>query len=106
MTECLVLEMLYNDKLVIAPVIYCSLSQSSQEFAQFEMLFSQLLNNITSKNPFSPIITDDFSARFRCWWSLDKQSKEGYSLFLISSTSGYTTDKLRDTYYWKQLIMY
>ena len=33
---------------------------------------------------------DDFSARSKCWWSLDKQSKEGDSLFLISSTSGYT----------------
>ena len=46
MTECLVLEMLYNNKLVIVSVIYRSPSQSSQEFAQFEMLFSQLLNDI------------------------------------------------------------
>ena len=52
MTECLVLEMLYNNKLVIVFVIYCSPSRFSQEFAQFEMLFSQLLNDITSKNPF------------------------------------------------------
>ena len=50
MTECLVLEMLYNTKLVIVSVIYRSPSQSSQEFQQFEMLFSQLLNDITSKN--------------------------------------------------------
>ena len=55
MTECLVLEMLYNNKLVIVSVIYRSPSQSSQEFAQFEMLFSQLLNDITSKNPFFPL---------------------------------------------------
>ena len=40
-TECLVLEMLYN-KLNIVSVIYHSPSQSSQEFAQFKMLFSQL----------------------------------------------------------------
>ena len=46
MTEYLVLEILYN-KLVIVSVIYRSLSQSSQELAQFEMLFSQLLNDIT-----------------------------------------------------------
>ena len=52
MTEWLVLEMLYNNKLVIISVIYHSPSQSSQEFAQFEMLFSQLLNDITSKKPF------------------------------------------------------
>ena len=90
MTECLVLEMLYNNKLVIVSVIYRSPSQSSQEFAQFEMLFSQLLNDITSKKPFFSIILGDFSARSKCWWSLDKQSKEGDSLFLISSTSGYT----------------
>ena len=46
MTECLVLEMLYN-KLYIVSVIYRSPSQSSQELAQSEMLFSQLLNDIT-----------------------------------------------------------
>ena len=71
-------------------MIYRSPSQSSQEFAQFEMLFSQLLNDITSKKPFFSIILGDFNARSKCWWSLDKQSKEGDSLFLISSTSGYT----------------
>ena len=52
MTECLVLEMLYNNKLVIVSVIYRSPSQSSQEFAQFEMLSSQLLNDIASKKTF------------------------------------------------------
>ena len=82
--------MLYHNKLVIAYVIYRSLSQSSQEFAQFEMLFSQLLNDITSKKPFFSIILGDFNARSKCWWSLDKQSKEGDSLFLISSTNGNT----------------
>ena len=50
LTECLVLEMLYNNELVIVSVIYRSPSQSSQEFQQFKMLFSQLLNDITSKN--------------------------------------------------------
>ena len=90
MTECLVLEMLYNNKLVIASVIYRSPSQSPQEFAQFEMLFSQLFNDITSKKPFFSIILGDFIERTKCWWTLDKQSKEGDSLFLISSTSGYT----------------
>ena len=47
--------MLYHNKLVIAYVIYRSPSQSSQEFAQFEMHFSQLLNDITSKNLFFPL---------------------------------------------------
>ena len=56
MTECLVLEMLYNNKLVIVSVIYRSPSQSSQEFAQFEMLFTQLLNYITSKKPFFSLV--------------------------------------------------
>ena len=90
LTECLVLEMLYNNKLVIVSVIYRSPSQSSQEFAQFEMLFSQLLNDITSKNPFFSIILGDFNVRFKCWWSLDKQSKKGDSLF-----GGALTSKVR-----------
>ena len=43
MTESLLLEMLCNNKLVIVSVIYCSSSQSSKEFLQFEILFSQYL---------------------------------------------------------------
>ena len=72
MIECLVLEMLYNDKLVIVSAIYRSPSQSSQEFAQFQMLFSHILNDIASKNPFLHIILGDFNARSKCWCILDK----------------------------------
>ena len=63
MIECLVLEMLYNNKLVIISLIYRSPSQSSEEFTQFEMLFSQLLNDITSKKPFFSIFLGDFNER-------------------------------------------
>ena len=31
----------------------------------------------------------DFIVRSKCWWNLDKQSKKGDSIFLISSTSIY-----------------
>ena len=83
------MEMLYNNKFIVS-AIYRSLSQSSHEFSQFEMLFSQLLNYITSRKPFFSIILGNFNARSKCWWNLDKQSKEGDSLFLISWTRGYT----------------
>ena len=43
MTQCLLLEMLCNNKLVIVSVMYRSPSQSSQEFLQIEILFSQHL---------------------------------------------------------------
>ena len=49
-----------------------------------------LLNDITLEKTFFLIILVDFNARFKCWWSFDKQSKEAHSLFLISSTSVYT----------------
>ena len=52
MTECLVLEMIYNNKLVILSVVYRSPSQSSREYARFEVLLSQLLSDITLKNAF------------------------------------------------------
>ena len=52
MIECLVLEVLYNIKLVVVSVIYRSPSQSSLQFAQFEMVFSKFLNDITSKKTF------------------------------------------------------
>ena len=90
MIECLVLEMLYNIKLVVVSVIYRFPSQSSLQFSQLEMVFSKLLNDITSKKTFFPIILGDFSERSKCWWGLDKQSKEGDTLFLISSVRGYT----------------
>ena len=72
MTKCLALEMPYNNKLVIVCVIFRSPSQSSQEFARFEMLLSQLLNDVTSKKSFFSIILGDFNARSKCWWSLAK----------------------------------
>ena len=71
-TECLVLEVLCNNKLIIVSAIYRSPGQSSQEFVQFEMLFSQLLNELASKKPFFSIILCDFSSRSKCWWSLEK----------------------------------
>ena len=52
MTECLVLEMIYNNKLVILSVIYRAPSQSAQEYARFEVLLSQLLSDIALKNAF------------------------------------------------------
>ena len=45
---------------------------------------------LLQKKLFLPIILGDFSERSKCWWGLDKQSKEGDTLFLISSISGYT----------------
>ena len=64
MIECLVLEILYNNKSVIVSVIYRPPSQSSQEFAQFQMLFSQLLIDITSKTHSFSIIHGNFNARY------------------------------------------
>ena len=55
-TECLVLEVLCNNKFIIVSAIYRSPGQSSQELAQFEMLFSQILNEIASKKPLFSII--------------------------------------------------
>ena len=57
MTECLALEKLHNNNLVTVSVVYRSPHQYSQEFAQFEILYSQLLNDITSKNPLSFVIS-------------------------------------------------
>ena len=71
-TDCLVLEVLCNNKLIIVSTIYRSPGQSSQEFAQFEMLFSQFLTEIASKKPFFLIILCDFISRSKCCWSLEK----------------------------------
>ena len=66
MTECLILEMLYSNELVTVSVIYRSPSLYSQGFVQFQMLFSQILNDITSKKTFFSVILGDFNARSKC----------------------------------------
>ena len=50
------------------------------------------------KKPFFSIILGDLSAKSKCWWSLEKKSKEDDSLFLISSASGYTQLINSETY--------
>ena len=61
MIKCLLSEMLHNTKLVNVSAIYRSPSKSSQEFSQFEMVFSQLLNDIISKKSFFSIILGDLN---------------------------------------------
>ena len=90
MTECLLWEMLCNNKLVIVSVIYRSPNQSSQEFLQVEILFSQHLMILLWKNLSFPMILSNFKASSTCWWSLNKQNRERDSLFSIRSTHGYT----------------
>ena len=75
--EAILLEMDYNNKKVILSVIYCSPSQSNQEFDSFLINFQKLLNEISNRKPSLSIITGDFNARFSHWWFKDINATEG-----------------------------
>ena len=81
--ETLFLEMIHNNKMVIVSVIYCSPSQNSHELDSFLTSFCHLLNEINKCKPsLLAVITGDFNARSRTWWTRDVYTTEGSKLFL------------------------
>ena len=61
-------------------LIYCSPSQSSEEFDKFSLNFDLLLDYIANHNPFVSIIIGDFNASSKNWCSSDKTTYEGKNL--------------------------
>ena len=88
--EALLLDMNYNNKKVIISVIYCSPSQSTDEFESFLLNFEQLLDDVSQCRPSLSVITSDFNARSVSWWSNDINTTEGLKLSLMSSSVGFT----------------
>ena len=70
-------------------LIYCSPSQSSEEFDTFLSNFEFLLDYIANRKPFASIIICDFNARSNNWCSSDKTTYEGKKLESLTSQCGF-----------------
>ena len=81
----LLLEMSYYNKKVIVSVIYCSPSQSTDEFDSFLSNFEIFLNDINKRKPSLSVVTGDLNSRSSSWWSKDTNNIEGLKLFSLTS---------------------
>ena len=66
-------------------LIYCSTSQSSEEFYTFLSNFTLLLDYNANRNSFVSIIIGDFNARSKNWCSSDKTNYEEKKLEYLTS---------------------
>ena len=62
--EALLLEMIYNNKKVIVPVVYRSPSQNNSESDLFFSNFEKFLSDINQRKPFLSVTTGDFGNCF------------------------------------------
>ena len=91
--ECLVCEVIIQNKKGYVAVMYRSPSQSSIEFESFLSGFEDMLSSILfSKSQFT-VILGDFNAKSSTWWSND-----------ITNPSGTPIDSLMTTHGFEQLI--
>ena len=86
--EALLLEMSYNNKKLIVSVIYCSPSQSTDEFDSFLSNVANLLNDINKRKPSLSVVTGDFNSRSFSWWSRDTNTIGRLKLFSLTSSNG------------------
>ena len=88
--EALLLEMSYNNKKVLVSVIYCSPSQTNDEFDTFLSNLQLLLNDINYQKPSLSVVAGDFNSRCSSWWSNDINTTEGLKLFSSTSSNGFS----------------
>ena len=80
----------YNNKKVMISVIYRSPNQNKNDFDFFLTNLEQLLGEINNHKPYLSIITGDFNARSSSWWSEDITNTEGFNLFSLTSSNGFS----------------
>ena len=83
--EALLLEMSYNNKKVIVSVIYCSPSQSADEFDSFLTNFENFLNDINKRKSSLSVVTGEFNSRSSSWWSKDTNTIEGLKSIITNT---------------------
>ena len=88
LSECIILELLHQQKSFIFSTLYRSPSQTSDEFHQFLDNFENNLQLICDINPFSITILGDFNARSANWWIEDRTSPEGLQIDSLTSYYG------------------
>ena len=88
--EALLLEMSYNKNKVIVSVIYCSPSQTNDEFGLFLPNLEKLFSDINKLKLSSSVVTGDFNGRSSSWWSDGMNTTEGTNLFSLTSSNGFS----------------
>ena len=92
LSECIILELLYDNKKFLFCSLYRSPSQTTEEFQEFLNNLENILINMYDSNPFSLTLLGDFNVRSANWWSGDITSNEG--LLIDSLTSYYGLHQL------------
>ena len=85
LSECIVLELLHQQKKFIFSSLYRSPSQTADEFQQFLDNLERDMQNISHIDPFSMTLIGDFNARSTNWWKEDKTSHEGFQIDSLMS---------------------
>ena len=75
--QCLLCEVTCQNQKAYIAVIYCSPSQSCNEFEDFLFNLEKLINQIKQLKPSFTTILGDFNARSSDWWPDDITSPEG-----------------------------
>ena len=93
--NCLVTEIRSQGEKYFLTCIYCSPSQSRDEFDDFCSKFDLLLSNINQQFPSCSVVTGDFNACCSRWWQNDITNSEGQEVNFFILSAGYkqTTDK-------------
>ena len=84
--ECLVVEILYNNRKCFLVTLYRSPSQSLIEFDGFMTNFENLIDSIHSLNPYFIIILGDFNAKLKKWKTDDIDTNEGKRINDVTSS--------------------
>ena len=85
--EAVLLKLVQKNKKVFVSVLYCSPSQTDDEFNQFLLNFDKILLDINQQKPYLTSMTGDFNAS--SWWSDDINTTEGKKLLSLTSCNGF-----------------
>ena len=75
---------------MIVSVIYCSLSQNSNQFDLFLSNLENLLIDINKRKPSLSVVTGDFNARSSSWWCNDLNTIVGSHLYSLMSSNSFS----------------
>ena len=87
--NCLVTEIRSQGEKCFLTCIYCSPSQSRDDFDNFCTKFDLLLSNINQEFPLCSIVTGDFNARCSRWWQNDITNSAGQEIDSLTLSAGY-----------------
>ena len=74
--ECIAFEIQLDKRKYFLIVQYCSPSQTSSEFGTSMTCFENMLSRVSAEDPYTVIITGDFSCRSSKWWQGDTDNEE------------------------------